>query len=1047
MRRALLLAPRRFNSNCTDSISSTGALLTAVKINGMINLFREKGHCVAKIDPLGRPRWKAVEAPELAPEADGRILANIVPSPTRLSLQDKVFVGNELPGGQEWWAAGEVVKFLRTMYCGSTGAEYMHMPDASHKQWFRERFERTCDAGLPDLRPYPTRSAAERLRSFELLLQSDRFEHALASRFPAAKRFGLEGCEALMPGIHALIGRAAELGLTAVEMGTSHRGRLNLLHGLLDKHFGIICMEFADDGKNPHVGDVRYHLGTTAELTMPESGRRVHLSLSPNPSHLEAVNPVVMGSARAKQVRLGGGGDSAEVDQLAKRRVMPILLHGDAAFAGQGLVAETMQLSGLDDYSVGGTVHIVLNNQIGFTTNPENSRSTRYATDVGKAAGVPILHVNADDVEAVVRAFELAAEWRQYSCRDIILDLVGYRRFGHNEQDDASYTQPGLHRSVCQHPTVAALYGAQLQADAVLAAGDAEALTTAIDEKLEAHRLAPPSEAPEDWMASDWSERTWHQMQQPNPTGLPFETLQAVGRTISQLPEGFSAHPGVEKLMAARRDAIVKGEGINWAFGEALAFGSLLTDFHPEGAEPALQYKPHRSVWVRLSGQDSKRGTFGHRHAVVYDQDTEEPFCSLNAIPGNARFDVCNSSLSEAAVLGFEYGYSLAVQDEALTVWEAQFGDFANNAQVMIDNFIASGEAKWGCASALVLLLPHGYDGQGPEHSSARLERFLQLVDGDPDQVRVRAPNLQVAQPSTPAQYFHLLRRQIHSPHLKPLVLAAPKWLLHHRPCTSSLRDFGPNTSFAPLIVDGAEEDNLRDQDAFLWGGKAAVQALREGWRCPGGDHPDPNRHRLASGGINGDWCAEAREKVERIALCNPNVYYKLAHARRSRKDGRLALARLEQIAPFPYEAIAKLAAAYPNAEITWVQEAPKNMGPWSFLQARFRTAVRAYGLEQQGFGGRSELDSNDLVDGPGDASKSAQGPRLLPALHYIGRPAAASTATGSFRVHMAEQKALINAVFETPKRDRHQTRRPTLDDDEEELEGENFGYAFVPFS
>ena len=486
----------------------------------------------------------------------------------------------------------------------------------------------------------------------------------------------------------------------------------------------------------------------------------------------------------------------------------------------------------------------------------------------------------------------------------------------------------------------------------------------------------------------------------------------------------------------------------------------------------------------------------------------------LVSCPGGARFDVCNSSLSEAAVLGFEYGYSLAVQDEALVVWEAQFGgemraiannaaaacmhsppslaasatrrsvydllalttsslspplrarrpciahclsarplarpDFANNAQVMIDNFIASGEAKWGCASALVMLLPHGYDGQGPEHSSARLERFLQLVDGDPDELRNRAPNLQVAQPSTPAQYFHLLRRQIHSPQLKPLVLAAPKWLLHHRPCVSSMRDFGPETQFSPLITDGAEEDNLRTQDAAVWGGEAAVRALQEGWRCPGGEHPDPAKRRLAAGGINGDWCAEAREKVERVALCNPNVYYKLAHARRARKDGRIALARLEQVAPFPYEAVAKLAAAYPNAEITWVQEAPKNMGPWTFLQSRFRAAVRAYGIEQQGYSGRSAPDSNDLVDRRIEPSGTFPSspeppPRLLPALHYIGRPAAASPATGSYRIHMAEQKALIKAVFETPKRDRHQTRMPTVGVSEEEEDEETIGYFTTP--
>ena len=543
-------------------------------------------------------------------------------------------------------------------------------------------------------------------------------------------------------------------------------------------------------------------------------------------------------------------------------------------------------------------------------------------------------------------------------------------------------------------------------------------------------------------MASDWSERTWHQMQKPNPTGLPFETLQAVGRTVCDLPDDFDAHPGAQKLYGARRQAIESGVGINWALGEALAFGSLLTDFRPSpvGAKVDGDYSAHRGVWVRLSGQDSERGTFSHRHAVVHDQRTEQRFCPLNRIAGGARFDVCNSSLSEAAVLGFEYGYSLATQDEALVVWEAQFGDFANNAQVIIDNFIASGEAKWGCASALVMLLPHGYDGQGPEHSSARLERFLQLVDGDPDEIRTRSPNLLVAQPSTPAQYFHLLRRQIHSPQLKPLVLASPKWLLHHGPCKSALEHFGPGTAFAPLIVDGAEEDNLRHQDAHLWGGDAAVSALREGWRCPGGEHPDPTRVRLVAGGANGDWCAEAREKVERVALCNPNTYYKLAAMRRARRDGRIALARLEQVAPFPYEAVARLAAAYPNAEITWVQEAPKNMGPWAWLQTRFRAAVRAYGLEQErhGTSGVRARDAHDLVDN-GERGE----PKLLPALHYIGRPAAASPATGSYRVHLQEQKELLRAVFETPMRDRHRTRRPVVvEDDDDEDEGQSFGYA-----
>ena len=613
----------------------------------MIKLFRERGHCVANIDPLGRPRWKAVEAPELALGLESTVLRLCEPlsaiGQDALSTDNLVYVGDELPGGQEYWSVGDVVKFMQTVYCGSTGVEYMHMASAENQKWFRDRFERTCDRGLPDLRACPPRSDAARRRSFELLLAADRFEHALATRFPAAKRFGLEGCEGLMPSVHALIARAADLGLTSVEIGTSHRGRLNLLHGLLGKHFGHICMEFADDGTHPHVGDVRYHLGTTAELATP-AGRKVHLSLSPNPSHLEAVNPVVLGSARAKQVKLGVGSKSKEAARLAKRRVLPLLFHGDAAFAGQGLVAETMQLSGLMDYSVGGTVHVILNNQIGFTTNPESSRSTRYATDVGKVTGVPILHVNADDVEACVRAFELAAEWRQHSRRDIIIDLVGYRRFGHNEQDDASYTQPRLHQSVKSHPTVSALYAAELEHEGILAAGDAEAMAAEIDAKLEADRLAPPPEAAEDWMASDWSERTWHQMQKPNPTGLPLDMLKEVGRTVSALPERFVAHPGVAKLYAARRHAIESGEGINWALGEALAFGSLLTDFRPErvkefveagdASESAADYRAHRGVWVRLSGQDSQRGTFNHRHSVVTDQRTEEAHCSLNEIAG-----------------------------------------------------------------------------------------------------------------------------------------------------------------------------------------------------------------------------------------------------------------------------------------------------------------------------------------------------------------------------------------------------------------------------
>ena len=817
----------------------------------MIRTYRLRGHLEAQLDPLGLQAPKA--HPELDPATYGFSAAD---------MDRPIFIDHVL--GFETATPRQILQTLRRTYCGPVGVEFMHIQDPEQKSWIQRRVE-----GAPWATAFDGDAKKKILQE---LTEAEGLEVFCQKRFVGTKRFGLEGGESTIPAVQTIIETAARAGVTEIAIGMSHRGRLNTLVNVVKKPYTQLFSEFGGNSFKPDdvqgSGDVKYHLGTSTDVEI--AGHNVHLSLQPNPSHLEAVDPVVVGKVRARQDMAG--------DTHGRHSVMGIVMHGDAAFAGQGLVYETLAMSQLIGYRTGGTIHVVTNNQIGFTTVPAHAYSGLYCTDVAKSIQAPILHVNGDNPEAVVWCSQFAAEFRQEFATDFVLDIVCYRRHGHNETDEPAFTQPLMYKAIRDLKTTRTKYADQLIAEGVLTAADAQAMWDELTGKMEAAYEASKQYKPN---KADWFEGHWSGLSIPDseaewtnePTSVDLETLGKIGAAISSVPGDFNVNPKIARQLEAKRIAVTTGEGIDWATGEALAYGALLLDGHR----------------VRLSGEDCQRGTFSQRHAVLTDQLNQNTYTPLNNIqPEQAKIEVFNSLLSEFGVLGFEYGYSLA-DPRTLVLWEGQFGDFANGAQVIIDQFIASGETKWLRMSGLVMLLPHGYEGQGPEHSSARLERYLQLC---------AERNMQVGNLTTPANYFHALRRQLKRNFRKPLVLMTPKSLLRHKLAVSPLVDFATGSSFKTVIGE--------------------TDVLKTG------------------------------TEVKRVVLCTGKVYYDLLEERRKRGIDNIAIVRVEQLYPFPVISLPQELAHYPNAEVVWCQEEPENMGAWNFVDRKIEAVLTANGSNRR---------------------------------------------------------------------------------------------------
>jgi 2-oxoglutarate dehydrogenase, E1 component len=834
---AAVPTPERLATAGVGSSDTRAAILDSVRALMIIRVFRVRGHLMAKLDPLGLEGKKY--HPELDPKTYGFLEAD---------MDRPIFLDNVL--GLETATMRQIMVMLHETYCGPIGVEFMHIQHPDQKAWIQQRIE-----GIRNQTDFTVKG---RTTILQRLIEAEEFEKFLNVKFTGTKRFGLDGGEATIPALEQILKRGSQLGVKEVVLGMAHRGRLNVLANIMMKPYVAIFSEFQGHAAKPDdvqgSGDVKYHLGTSADRSF--DGNDIHLSLTANPSHLEAVDPVVLGKVRAKQNQRG---------DAAHDEVVGLLIHGDAAMAGQGLVAEVFGLSELKGYLTGGTIHFCINNQIGFTTSPSYSRSSPYPTDIGKAVQAPIFHVNGDDPEAVVHASRIATEFRQEFKRDVVIDMFCYRRFGHNEADEPSFTQPVMYRTIGKMPSTRQIYGERLIREKVLSADEVEEIGTATRNRLQEAFEAAPNYKPNkaDWLQGSWAglkTLAGEEELRNDETWVSEALLKDIGRALTSYPEGFNVHRKLIRVLDARRDMVESGENLDWAMGEALAFGSLLAE----------------GVHVRLSGQDSGRGTFSHRHAVLVDQQTETRYIPLNNISdGQAAFEVIDSPLSEASVLGFEYGYSL-VEPDALVLWEAQFGDFANGAQMIIDQFIASGESKWLRLSGLVMLLPHGFEGQGPEHSSARIERYLQLCAED---------NIQVLNCTTPANYFHALRRQIRRNYRKPLIIFSPKSLLRHKLAVSPLSAFGPETKFNRVLpeVDPIAED----------------------------------------------------AKVRRIVFCSGKVYYDLLQERRQRGIEDVALVRVEQLYPWPRNKVVEQLDKYPNAELVWCQEEPANNGAWQFVLPR----------------------------------------------------------------------------------------------------------------
>ncbi len=849
-----LWPPRKTDLSTPDA---RAAAKDSVRAIHMVRAYRVIGHLAADLDPLHlNPRPQLAQ---LDPNFYGFHDAD---------LDRPVFLDGVL--GLETATPRQMVNILKRTYCGRIGYEFIHINDPEQKDWLQRRIEG------PDKEISFTREGKRAI--LNKLIEAEGFEKFAAVRFLGTKRFGLDGGESMVPALEQIIKRGGQLGVKEIVLGMSHRGRLNVLANVMGKPYRQIFHEFQGGSAQPSdvegSGDVKYHLGASSDREFDGVG--VHLSLTANPSHLEAEDPVVLGKVRAKQYQLG--------DTRTRSSVLPLLLHGDAAFAGQGIVAECFAMSGTKGFKTGGTIHFIINNQIGFTTSPAYARSSPYPSDVALMVQAPIFHVNGDDPEAVVHCARLAAEFRQLFHKDVVIDMFCYRRFGHNETDEPAFTQPLMYRAIKEHPTALELYAARLVAEGTLGQADIKAMVGAFNRKLDEEFEAAKSHLPD---RADWLDGRWTGFAQApegdrrGETAVSVAQLKEVGRAISTVPADFHVHRTIARQLQAKAKMFETGDGIDWTTAEALAFGTLLD----EGCQ------------VRLSGQDSSRGTFSQRHAVLIDQQNENRYIPLNHIrDGQAELEAVDSLLSEEAVVGFEYGYSSA-EPKALVLWEAQFGDFANGAQVMIDQFIASGEMKWLRMCGLVMLLPHGYEGQGPEHSSARLERYLQLCAQD---------NMQVAYPTTPANYFHILRRQIHRLFRKPLILMTPKSLLRNRRVVSKLQEFGPGSSFHRVLWDDAQ-------------------------------HAPGSSLQLAPDGF-----------IKRIVLCTGKGYYDLFEEREKRGQDRVQLIRLEQLYPFPDKVLAQELRRFPKAEIVWCQEEPKNQGAWTFVAPRIAQAIEHLGGTQQ---------------------------------------------------------------------------------------------------
>ena len=863
--------------------------IDSIKAIALIRSYRIRGHLIANLDPLGMMKREYLH--ELHPSDHGF---------KKKDYDRKIYLSSYLDS--TYSSIRQIMSKLRKVYCSTIGAEYMHISDPVEKIWFRERMEKK-----ENQINFTNKGKRAILKT---IIKAEGFEKYLAKKFIGTKRFGLDGGEALIPALEQIIKRGGQLGAKEIKIGMPHRGRLNVLANVLQKSYKKIFNEFVgelDSKSEESAGDVKYHLGASSNREF--DGNSVHVSLTDNPSHLEAVNPVVLGQVRAKQFYH---------NDKERKQVIPILIHGDAAFAGQGVVAECFAMSGLKGHNTGGTIHVIVNNQIGFTTSPRFARSSPYPSDLGKVVEAPILHCNGDDPEAVVHCAKIAIEFRQRFKKDVVIDIICYRRFGHNEGDEPTFTQPLMYKNIKSHPTTLNIYSKKLIEERSITVKDLEIEKKEFDNLLENQFKSAKDHHPKiDWFEGTWSRyRPQKGKDKIGNTGVKKNELIKISEKIHSLKEELNIHRTIKRIFNNRHNSVVEQKNIDWSTAEALAFGSLLNEGFP----------------VRLVGQDSGRGTFSQRHSVLRNQYDNSRYIPLNNISKNQKhFEIVDSFLSELAVLGFEYGYSL-VEPETLTIWEAQFGDFANGAQVVIDQFIASGERKWSRASGLVMLLPHGYEGQGPEHSSARLERFLQLSGQE---------NLQVVNCTTPANYFHVLRRQIHRDFRKPLIIMTPKSLLRNKLCVSNLEDFDKSKSFHRVLKD----HSILENDNFI---------------------------KLKN-----------ESDIKKVIICSGKIYFDLFKARELIKRDDIVFIRVEQLYPFPVKSLVKEIKKFAkNASFFWCQEEPKNMGAWSSVRDYIQWTLDYIGA------------NNNKIS-------------------YIGRNAAASPATGYAKRHLAQQKEIIEKVFE----------------------------------
>ena len=827
----------------------------SIKATALIRAYRIRGHLIADLDPLGMMERKYLH--ELHPADHGF---------KKEDYNKKIYLHSYMD--RDYSTINEILAFLKKTYCSTIGVEYMHIADPVEKKWFRERMEK---------RENQLKFTSNGKKAIlNKLIQAEGFEKFLALKFVGTKRFGLDGAESLIPALEQIVKRGGHLGVKEVKIGMPHRGRLNVLANLLQKSYKRIFNEFAGEFANTpdnSTGDVKYHLGASSNREF--DGNLVHISLTDNPSHLEAVNPVVLGQVRAKQF--------FHKDKLRKE-VIPVLLHGDAAFAGQGVVAECFAMSGLPGHNTGGTIHLIVNNQIGFTTNPRFARSSPYPSDLGKVVDAPILHCNADDPEAVVHCAKIAIEFRQKFSKDVVIDMICYRRFGHNEGDEPSFTQPLMYKKIRQHPTALNVYGNKLIKEGTITKEEFHKMKIEFKNLLDEQFKTAKNYKPKlEWYEGVWSRfKPERGKDKRGITGVTLDKIKKIGEKITNIPNDFVAHSTIKKIFENKKKMFKSGKGFDWATAEQLAFSTLLEEGYP----------------VRLAGQDSGRGTFSQRHSVLRDQTNNKYYTPLNNISQKQkRFEVIDSLLSEFAVLGFEHGYALS-EPTTLVIWEAQFGDFANGAQVIIDQFIASGERKWTRASGLVILLPHGYEGQGPEHSSARLERFLQLCAQE---------NIQVVNCTTPANYFHVLRRQMHREFRKPLIIMTPKSLLRNKRCVSNIEDFTKKNYFHRVLTDHAEIKEY---------------GLLE---------------------------LQKDKKIKKVILCSGKIYFDLLEGREKIKNDKVYFIRIEQLYPFPVKALAsELKRFKKNAKFYWCQEEPQNMGAWNSARGYIEWALKHIDAENK---------------------------------------------------------------------------------------------------